>query len=64
MELENIFNLIIVFGIIWSLAINLSDKIDRKNKENVNKFVRTKILKIYINFPIEGDVFDYFIDFK
>ena len=54
--------MIIVFCIIWSIAINLVDKKTRKNKENVNKFVRTKILKIYMNFPMEGDVFDYFVD--
>lgn len=56
--------MIIVYGIIWSLAVNLSDKMDRKDKESVNKFVRTKILKIYINFPIDGDVFDYYVDYK
>ena len=56
--------MIIVFCIIWSIATNLVDKKIRKNKENVNKFVRTKILKIYMNFPMEGDVFDYFVDLK
>lgn len=26
--------------------------------------IKSKILKIYISFPLEGDIYDYFIDFK
>ena len=26
--------------------------------------IKSKILKIYISFPLEGEIYDYFIDFK
>ena len=62
--MDSLFSITIVFNIIWSIATILADKGNRKNREAVNNFIKTKILKIYINFPIEGEVFDYFIDYR
>ena len=64
MEIENAFNLMIIFSIIWSVASNICDKLNPKNRVKISQFLKSKMLKIYINFPLEGEVFDYYVDFE
>ena len=64
MEFENIFNLLIIYSIIWSVGSNFFDKTLNKSKSKLSQLIKSKILRIYINFPLEGEIFDYFIDFK
>ena len=54
----------IIFNIIWSLANSICGSSNRKNREIINKFIKTKIIRIYVNFPIDGDIFEYYVDYK
>ena len=64
MELEILFSCLLVFSIIWSLGTNLQDVNNKNSVTKQSQFIKSKILKIYISFPLEGDIYDYYIDFK
>ena len=57
------FNMIAVFCIIWSLGSNLKTKEGLKHT-TPSSVIKKRILKIFNNFPLEGTIFDYYIDFK
>mmetsp|Transcript_28705 Transcript_28705/g.25771 ORF Transcript_28705/g.25771 Transcript_28705/m.25771 type:complete len:277 (+) Transcript_28705:1280-2110(+) len=52
--------LILIFSIIWSMGANINDA----SKREFSQFFKMKIMTMYTKFPYDGEVFDFFIDFK
>jgi dynein heavy chain len=64
MEREIIYMMILIFCHIWTIGQNYKDVNGKAHQSNISQLIKTKIVKIFISFPIEGDIFDYYIDFK
>lgn len=53
-----------VFSLIWGIGNNLFEKASPSNTKKLSQVIKGKILKIFVTFPIEGDLFDFYLDFK
>jgi dynein heavy chain len=62
-ELDNLVNMILIFSFIWSAGGNLTDN-PKDNRDFFSREIKQKVLKLLQTFPIEGEVYDYYIDFK
>ena len=58
-DLGDIPMMILIFSLGWSMGGNTDD--DTKNK--FSNFFKLKIMSIYPNFPYDGEVYDFYIDF-
>lgn len=63
MEIEMLLMMVYIFSIIWSLGCNIGEP--KPNiKTKASQLLKAKIMKIFISFPIEGEIYDYYCDFK
>ena len=53
-----------IFSFIWSAGGNLHDNVRENSRVKFSSNLRTKILKIQNNFPFEGEVYDYLVNFE
>lgn len=49
-----------VFSFIWSAGGNLHDS----TRSKFSQTIKNKILKLITGFPFEGDIFDYWANYK
>ena len=56
--------MIIIFGFIWSAGGNVFDTLQYQGRINFSKFIKSKVLGFYTGFPFEGEIYDYYVDFK
>jgi len=52
--------LILIFALIWSLGGNIHDS----TKNQFSNFLKLKIMSVYTSFPYDGEIYDFYIDFK
>jgi ABC-type glutathione transport system ATPase component len=60
-ELNGIF---FSYAVSWVFGMRFFDRFSKENKKQVQSMLKQKISKIYTSFPLENDIFDYFVDFK
>jgi hypothetical protein len=53
-----------VFSIIWSFGTNVTENDGTYNMDKLSMFVKSKIVKILMSFPLDGLCFDYYVDFR
>src|SRR6185437_15608711 len=59
-ELQDTLTLVMIFSMIWSLGGNLNDQ----SKVKFSSYLKMKIMGIYTNFPYDGEIYDFYIDFN
>ena len=64
MEIDMYFNLMVVFSFVWAAGGNIYDSLINNGQNKWSKTIKSKIMSFYTNFPFEGDVQDYYVDWK
>lgn len=57
-------SMVMIFSFVWSAGANLQDSIKENSRVKFSQQIKNKILKFYSSFPYEGEIYDYYIDFK
>ena len=57
-------SMVMIFAFVWSAGANLHDAVKDNSRVKFSQQIKNKILKFYSSFPYEGEIYDYFIDFK
>ena len=57
-------SMVMIFAFVWSAGANLHDSLKDNSRVKFSQQIKNKILKFYSSFPYEGEIYDYFIDFK
>jgi dynein heavy chain len=54
----------LIFTYTWAAGGNIYDSLVQPGQHKFSKFIKSKILAFYTNFPFEGELFDYYIEWK
>ena len=63
-DADSCCSMVLIFSFVWSAGANLHDSIKDNSRVKFSQHIKNKILKFYSSFPYEGEIYDYFIDFK
>ena len=63
-DVNDMIGVVFSYSVIWIFGMAFYDRFSKESKKNVQQFLKQKISKIYSSFPMEADIFDYFVDLK
>lgn len=63
-DAEACCSMVMIFAFVWSAGANLHDALKDNSRVKFSQQIKNRILKFYSSFPYEGEIYDYFIDFK
>jgi hypothetical protein len=64
LELEHFLNMILIFSYTWGVGGNLYDSLNHQGRTQFSVTMKSKFDTFYSFIPVQGDLFDYFINFQ
>ncbi len=56
--------MLLIASFVWSVGANVYDTNTYEGQNRFSKYIKSKILSFFTNFPFDGTLFDYFLDWK
>ncbi len=63
-DVKDLSGITFAFAVIWVFGMTYFDRFSRESKKQLQQFLKQKISRIYSSFPMQRDIFDYYVDLK